>query len=290
MVEVSSFQLDTMRTFSPLISIILNISPDHLDRYPNYDAYIQSKLRIYENQGPEQTVILNDDDPELEKVFPSTDASVFRYGLKKKEGRHAYLDDGGVFSDVTQKSRFNLDAFSPAGSHNLENLLAAVLAGRILGLAPEVIQKTIDTFKGLPNRLEFTAKIESVLFYNDSKATNVDAAIRAVQSFDGPLILIAGGRHKGSDYHPLLQASRGKVKKAVLMGEAANLLAETFTDEIPFSLAADMQDAVSQAFSGAESGDTVLLAPACSSFDMFRDYDHRGKAFKSAVRELSNGR
>ncbi len=288
-VEVSSFQLDTIRAFSPLISIILNISPDHLDRYPNYGAYIQSKLRIYENQGPGQTVILNDDDPELKKVSPSTGARVFRYGLEKKEGRHAYLDEGGVFSDVAEKSRFNLNAFSLAGSHNLENLLAAVLAGRVLGLEPRVIQETIDTFKGLPNRLEFTAKIENVLFFNDSKATNVDAAIRAVQSFDGPLILIAGGRHKGSNYHPLLQAARGKVKKAVFMGEAANLLAEAFTDEIPFSLAADMQDAVSQAFSGAENGDTVLLAPACASFDMFRDYDHRGKAFKSAVRELSNG-
>ena len=288
-VEVSSFQLDTIRTFSPMISIILNISPDHLDRYPDYGAYIQSKLRIYENQGPGQTVILNADDPELRKVSPPIGATVFRYGLKNKEGNHAYLEAGRIFSDVKEKISFNLDAFSLPGSHNLENLLAVVLAGQALGLEPATIQKTIDAFKGLSNRLEYTTQVEGIRFYNDSKATNVDAAIRAVQSFDGPLILIAGGRHKGSDYLPLLQASRGKVKGAVFMGEAANLLAEAFTNEIPFSLAVNMQDAVSRAFRLAQSGDTVLLAPACSSFDMFSDYDHRGRVFKSAVEELLNG-
>ena len=148
----------------------------------------------------------------------------------------------------------------------------------------------MDEFEGLPNRLEYTTQVNGIRFYNDSKATNVDAAIRAVKSFDDPLILIAGGRHKGSDYHPLVQSCRDNVKGAVFMGEAASLLAEAFTDEIPFSLAASMKDAVSRAYGLAKSGDIVLLAPACSSFDSFRDYDHRGRVFKAAVEDLLNGR
>jgi len=297
-VEVSSFQLDTIQQFSPEISIVLNISPDHLDRYADYQAYIKSKLRIFENQGPGQTVILNADDPVLSSVTPSNGTTVFRYGLKKNKGINAFIEKGEIVSAVNGKNRFNLNAFSLAGSHNLENLLAIVLAGRALGLASEPIQKTMDEFEGLPNRLEYTNKINGIRFYNDSKATNVDAAIRAVKSFDDPLVLIAGGRHKGSDYQPLVQSCRDNVKGAVFMGEAASLLAEAFTERVraknfsplPFSLAENMKDAVSRAYGLAKSGDIVLLAPACSSFDMFRDYDHRGRVFKSAVEDLLNGR
>ncbi len=292
-VEVSSFQLDTMDRFSPEISIILNISPDHLDRYDDYQAYIHSKLRIFENQGAGQTVILNNDDPVLSKVTLPGEATLLRYGLKKTKGIDAYIQKGEIHSSVRGKSRFRLNAFSLAGSHNLENLLAVVLAGRALNLATEHIQKTIDQFKGLPNRLEQVAVnhhgLKGVQFYNDSKATNVDAAVRAVRSFDRPLILIAGGRHKGSDYGPLVQACQKNVKGAVFMGEAANLLAEAFRDEIPFALAESMEDAVAKAQSMAHEGDIVLLAPACSSFDMFEDYNHRGGVFRSAVEGLLNG-
>jgi len=295
-VEVSSFQLDTIEKFCPEISIILNISPDHLDRYANYEAYIQSKLRILENQGPGQTVILNADDPMLATVSPPAGTTVFRYGLKQREGIQAFIEKGEMLCAVTGKSRFNLRAFSLSGSHNLENLLAAVLVGRALGLPPESIQKTIDQFKGLPNRLEKVGTdhrmplLKEVQFYNDSKATNIDAAIRAIGSFEKPIILIAGGRHKGADYQPLVRACRGNVKGAVFMGEAANLLAEAFTDEITFEMAGSMRDAVSKACDMADSGDIVLLAPACSSFDMFENYDHRGRVFKTAVEEFYNGR
>ena len=289
-VEISSFQLDTIRYFSPEISIILNISPDHLDRYADYQAYIQSKLRIFENQGAGQTVILNADDPVLLNVTPPKGTTLFCYGLKKRKEIHAFIEKGEIVSAVNGKTRFNLNTFSLSGWHNLENLLAIVLAGGALDLAPAPIQKTIDEFKGLPNRLEYTNRVNGIRFYNDSKATNVDAAIRAVQSFDDPLILIAGGRHKGSNYQPLVQACRGNVKGAVFMGEAASLLAEAFNHEIPFSLAADMQDAVSKAYGLAQSGDIILLSPACSSFDMFRNYDHRGRVFKAAVEDLLNGR
>jgi UDP-N-acetylmuramoylalanine--D-glutamate ligase len=149
-----------------------------------------------------------------------------------------------------------------------------------------VIQKTIDQFPGLPNRLEWVGEIQGVRFYNDSKATNVDAAVKAVESFKGPLILIAGGRHKGADYGPLVRSADGKVKKAVFLGEAKELLAASFEGVIPFYMAQDMEDAVFSAFSSAEKGDVVLLAPACSSFDMFSDYSHRGRVFRSAVERL----
>lgn len=295
-VEISSFQLDTIEQFSPEISIILNISPDHLDRYADYPAYIHSKLKIFENQGAGQTVILNDEDTVLKKATPPEGTSVLRYGLKKRAGIDAFIENGGILSAVTEKSRFNLSAFSLPGAHNLENLLAVVLAGQALGLAPEPIQKTINEFKGLSNRLErlsangHSSLHKKVQFYNDSKATNVDAAVRAVLSFDKPLILIAGGRHKGSNYQPLVNACKGHVKGAVFIGETASLLAEAFIGEIPFSLAATMQDAVKKAAYMAKSGDVVLLAPACSSFDMFENYDQRGRAFKSAVEDLSNER
>ncbi|OQY43359.1 MAG: UDP-N-acetylmuramoyl-L-alanine--D-glutamate ligase, partial [Desulfobacteraceae bacterium 4572_87] len=263
-VEISSFQLDTIQRFNPEISIILNISPDHLDRYADYQAYIQSKLKIFENQGPGQTVILNADDPVLQNVTPPKGATLLRYGLKQRDGIHAFIEKGQI-SDIIGKTHFNFRTFSLSGSHNLENLLAVVLAGSALDLASAPIQKTIDEFKGLPNRLEYTYRVNGIRFYNDSKATNVDAAIRAVESFDDPLVLIAGGRHKGSNYQPLVQACRGNVKGAVFMGEAASLLAEAFADEIPFSLADDMHDAVSRAYNLAQSGDIVLLSPACAS-------------------------
>ncbi len=289
--EVSSFQLDTIHTFSPYISIILNISPDHLDRYPDYEAYIQSKLRLYENQGDGQYLILNHDDQRLSSVSPSSGVSLLLYGSEKREGLHAFLEGGRISASLNGSTRqsFSLDAFALPGSHNQENLLGAVLAGMALGIDAAMIQKTINQFKGLPHRLEYVGEVNGVLFYNDSKATNVDAAVRAVTSFDRSLILIAGGRHKGADYAPLVTAGRGRLKGAVFLGEAKGLLAESFRDEIPFSLAENMEEAVFRAFSMARNGDAVLLAPACSSFDMFSDYPHRGRVFSEAVEGLING-
>jgi len=289
--EVSSFQLDTIHTFSPYISIILNISPDHLDRYPDYEAYIQSKLRLYKNQSDGQYLILNHDDQRLSSVRPSSGVSLLFYGSKKMEGLHAFLEGGRISAGLNASTRqgFSLDAFALPGSHNQENLLGAVLAGMALGIDAAMIQKTINQFKGLPHRIEYVGEVKSVVFYNDSKATNVDAAVRAVTSFGRPLILIAGGRHKGADYAPLVTAGRGRVKGAVFLGEAKGLLAESFRDEIPFALAENMEGAVLKAFSMAREGDAVLLAPACSSFDMFSDYPHRGRVFREAVEGLIHG-
>jgi UDP-N-acetylmuramoylalanine--D-glutamate ligase len=290
-VEVSSFQLDTIETFCPYVSVVLNISPDHLDRYPGYEAYVRSKLRIFENQGPGQYVILNDDDKRLCSVNVSSGATVLRYGTKKRQGRNAYIEDEKIqaFLDDAGPNTFSFESFALPGAHNLENLLPAVLGGMALGINAPVIQKTIDEFKGLPNRLEHVAEHEGVGFYNDSKATNVDAAVRAVISLERPIILIAGGRHKGADYMALAEAAKGRVRKAVFLGEAKELLAASFKGIIPFSMAKDMEEAVAMSFEATENGDAVLLAPACSSFDMFTDYSHRGREFKTAVLKVIHG-
>jgi UDP-N-acetylmuramoylalanine--D-glutamate ligase len=290
-VEVSSFQLDTMESFSPLLAVLLNISPDHLDRYPNYEAYVQSKLKIFKNQGAGDFAILNDDDAVLSSFAPPKDVSVLRYGLKEKALRQAFVEGKGIRAGLPGKAGhfFDLQKCPLPGKHNVENMMAAGLTGLAMNVEPPVIQHTMDHFHGLPHRLELSGRIREVDFYDDSKATNVDAAIRSVASFDRPIVLIAGGRHKGGDYSPLMRVAKGRVKKAFLMGESKQLMAEAFEDQIPYATADDMEDAVAKAFSVAKPHDVVLLAPACSSFDMFTDYAHRGRAFKEAVEGLQHG-
>jgi UDP-N-acetylmuramoylalanine--D-glutamate ligase len=290
-VEVSSFQLDTMEGFSPLIAVLLNISPDHLDRYPNYEAYVQSKLKIFKNQGAGDFAILNDDDERLSSFTPRPEVSVLRYGLKKKNLRLAFTEGRGIRAGLPGKKShfFDLEKCPLPGKHNVENMMGAALAGLALNVEPPVIQSTMDRFQGLPHRLEFLGRIREVDFYDDSKATNVDAAIRSIASFNRPIVLIAGGRHKGSDYAPLVRVSKGRVKKAFLMGESKQLMAEAFEGKIPYATAEDMDDAVTKALSVAKAHEVVLLAPACSSFDMFTDYAHRGRAFKEAVERLQHG-
>ena len=290
--EVSSFQLDTMDDFCPDVAIILNISPDHLDRYPDYRAYVDSKLKIFKNQRDKgHFAIVNDDDEELTRFVPEGDVSLLRYGARKRGNRQAFIEGKKIRVSISGKKSidFSIEKIRLQGRHNLENLMAAILAGLALGLAPEVIRKTLESFKGLPHRLELVMQIKGVNFIDDSKATNVDAASRSILSFEEPVILIAGGRHKGGDYSPLLRAGKGKVKKAILLGESKSLMARALEGSIACSLAEDMQDAVSQAFTSAGAGDVVLLAPACSSFDMFEDYTHRGMVFRSAVEGINNG-
>jgi UDP-N-acetylmuramoylalanine--D-glutamate ligase len=288
--EVSSFQLDTMETFQPNIGLLLNISPDHLDRYPSYDAYVQSKLRIFKDQGPGHTAILNDDDAVLSHFRPSGKTLVLRYGEKKRRNRQAFVEGEKIIAALPGGAAhaFRMDRCALPGKHNRENLMAAVLAGLALKIEAPVIQETVDRFQGLPHRLERVAHIQGVDFYDDSKATNVEAAARSVSSFDRPVVLIAGGRHKGSDYAPLVQAAKGRVSRAVFLGESKHLLAKAFEKVVPFSLADSMAEAVAQAFSAARPQDVVLLAPACSSFDMFSDYAERGHAFREAVKGLDD--
>jgi UDP-N-acetylmuramoylalanine--D-glutamate ligase len=289
--EVSSFQLDTIAGFSPLVSVILNISPDHLDRYADYGAYTRSKQRIFENQGPGQTLILNDDDPVLGGLEITGGAQVYRYGVKREAGRQCFIEDGRVAAEMPGQGRFSfeLDRCALPGIHNHANVMAAILAALAVETPADAVQEAIDRFQGLPHRIELVDKLRGVAFYDDSKATNIDAAIKSITSFSGPVVLIAGGRHKGSDYLPLVRAAEGRVRKAVFMGESSALLAEAFNGKISWSQAGSMDDAVGMAYECAREGDVVLLAPACSSFDMFRDFEQRGMAFQEAVRGLRDG-
>jgi UDP-N-acetylmuramoylalanine--D-glutamate ligase len=278
-----------MTRFSPHVALILNISPDHLDRYPDYDTYVQSKMRIFENQTAGQYVILNDEDKHLASVSPRGEVSVLRYGKEKTARRQAHIDRDVIKTRVGGMAgpSFSTHSFSLPGVHNLENLMAAILAGLALHLDPAVIQQTIDRFRGLPNRIEYLGMLRGVSFYNDSKATNVDSAVVAVNSFERNIVLIAGGRHKGADYGPLVEAARGKVTHCVFLGEAKDLLLGSFGDAARCTVADSLEEAVAKAYQAASPGDVVLLAPACSSFDMFSDYAHRGRAFRAAVRGLS---
>ncbi len=289
--EISSFQLDTTQTFSPLVAVILNVSPDHLDRYADYDSYARSKQRICANQGPGQILILNDDDPLLSRLQPKNGPTVLRYGLRDRPGLYAFLDNGQIRAKIPgeQMITLDLDRFTLPGDHNKANLMAAAVASLALGIFPSAIQEVIDRFEGLPHRTELVETVRGVAFYNDSKATNIDATIKSIASFSRPVVLIAGGRHKGSDFTPLVGAVSGRVKGAVFLGEASCLLGEAFGSKISWSKATNMTDAVSLAFGKAQKGDVVLLAPACSSFDMFRDFEHRGAVFREAVRRLKNG-
>ena len=289
--EVSSFQLDTMKDyFSPLLSVILNISPDHLDRYADYNAYVRSKERIFENQGPGQSLILNDDDIWLKKLEPLSGVTVYRYGLTNKKDRQAFSNNGYVFVKLPGEELTELSFNNPAlpGDHNKENVAAAVLASAVLKIPPSAMQLAVDDFHGLPHRIEFVDTLKGVAFYNDSKATNIDAAIKSIKSFSSQIVLIAGGRHKGSDYNPLVESASGRVKSVILLGEASDILAESFSMKISWSKAKNMVEAVYSAFNEADTGDIVLLAPACSSFDMFKDYKQRGDAFRKAVGRLKN--
>ncbi len=291
-VEVSSFQLDTMETFSPHLAVLMNISPDHLDRYSDYEAYVTSKLRIFKNQGPGQTVILNDGDPRLAEVAPGGGVRVLRYGLEEKAGRHAFLRGSTIRASLPGQSprEYDVTGFRLHGLHNLENLVGGVLAGLAMKVDSRQIREAIGSFEGLPHRLQHVKRVQGVDFYDDSKATNVDAASRSIASFDRPVVLIAGGRDKGGDYGPLVEAARGRVKKAVLLGESRELLEKSFQGVIPLQRAGDMEEAVKKAFAACRAGDAVLLAPACSSFDMFEDYVHRGMVFQEAVKGLDHGR
>jgi UDP-N-acetylmuramoylalanine--D-glutamate ligase len=270
--------------------VILNIAPDHLDRYTDYEDYVRSKLKIFRNQGVGQYLILNDDDERLSGLNPEG-VAVLRYGLDQYDGRHAFIEQAVIRTHMEGLEDLSLDVRSCPlrGRHNVDNLMAIALVGGLMRVDRAVIQDTIEQFKGLSHRLEQVASYRGVQFFSDSKATNVDAAVKAISSFDEPVVLIAGGRHKGADYAPLARAASRKVKKAFFLGEAKDLLAASFEGVVPFKTVDNMEEAVAAADHAAAPGDVVLLAPACSSFDMFSDYAHRGRAFKAAVERLIDG-
>ena len=286
--EVSSFQLETIQTFRPTVAVVLNVTPDHLDRHRTLDAYVNAKARIFENQQPRDFAVLNMDDPTCVAMGPRTRAQVFWFSRQKEVALGACVRDGMiVFRDGTGEREVLPVADIPLkGLHNLENVLAAVCAGALMGCAPEKIQQAVREFKAVEHRLEFVVTIRGVDYYNDSKATNVDATIKALESFPANIHLILGGKDKGSDYTALNELLQKRAKRVYTIGAAAEKI-ESQIKGVEVVHAETLENALRKANAVAQAGDVVLLAPACASFDQFKNYEQRGQVFKEIVRGLS---
>ncbi|HKI24788.1 MAG TPA: UDP-N-acetylmuramoyl-L-alanine--D-glutamate ligase [Candidatus Sulfotelmatobacter sp.] len=287
--EISSFQLETIQTFRPKVAVVLNVTPDHLDRHRTFDIYVNAKARIFENQQANDFAVLNADDPTCVSMAARTKAQVFWFSRQKEVEQGAWVRDGNIlFRDAAGQKEILLVSEIPLkGAHNLENVLAAVCAGALMGCAPDKIRLAVRDFKAVEHRLEFVATVHGVDYYNDSKATNVDATIKALESFPANIHLILGGKDKGSDYSVLNDLLRQRVKRVYTIGAAAaKIESQIVFPKSEIVHAETLENAVRKAHSAAVSGDVVLLAPACASFDQFKNYEHRGKAFKEIVRGL----
>jgi UDP-N-acetylmuramoylalanine--D-glutamate ligase len=287
--EVSSFQLETIQQFRPWISVVLNITPDHLDRHHTFQAYVEAKARMFENQTASDFAVLNADDAACVNLKGRVKSPLYWFSRKQKVDSGAFLSGTQiVFRDdsretpLMERSEIHLK-----GAHNLENVLAAVSVGMIAGCGPQEIRRAVSEFHGVEHRLEPVSTIHGVSFFNDSKATNVDATIKALESFPGNIHIILGGKDKGSDYSVLNPLLRERVKRAYLIGAAADKIAAQIQGAVPLTHSGTLEHAVQQAFETATEGDIVLLAPACASFDQFENYEQRGRVFKELVHSLA---
>lgn len=285
--EVSSFQLERIVDFRPAVSCILNITDDHIDRYRDFDDYAATKLKIFSNQLEHDIAILNHDDNKLKNLRgPSKFKRLFYSRIEKVEG--VYFKNGDIIYNTESKARklFTLPSMNLKGDYNLENVLAAVLISLSRGIKAKTIKEALKEFKPLAHRMESVREIEGIEFLDDSKATNIDATKRALESISKPIVLIAGGRLKSTDFTTIREQIRSKVKKMILIGEAAPLIEKAFRDIVETERAATLEDATSLAYKIAKKNEAVLLSPMCSSFDMFRNYEHRGEVFRQTVRKI----
>jgi UDP-N-acetylmuramoylalanine--D-glutamate ligase len=289
--EISSFQLETIQTFRPKIAVVLNVTPDHLDRHRTFEIYTDAKARIFENQKGSDFAVLNADDPTCVAMGARTRAQVFWFSRQKEVQQGAWVRDGNiVFRDSQgQREILQVSEIPLKGAHNLENVLAAVCTGVLMGCSPEKVRGAVQDFKAVEHRLEFVATIGGVDYYNDSKATNVDATIKALESFPANIHLILGGKDKGSDYTVLNDLIRQRVKGVYTIGAAAGKI-ESQVKGAEIVHAETLENAIRKAHATAQPGDVVLLAPACASFDQFKNYEHRGKAFKDIVAALASAK
>jgi UDP-N-acetylmuramoylalanine--D-glutamate ligase len=287
--EVSSFQLEIIEAFRPEIGVLLNLTPDHLDRHASFEEYAAAKMRMFENQLERDAAILNADDPEVTRRMPSR-PHAYWFSRQKRVAAGAFLQgDQIVFRQEGEETPIARRSEIPlSGEHNVENVLAACTAAYLAGAKPSAIAAGVKSFPGVEHRLEFVAEITGVRYYNDSKATNVDAAVKALESFVGPLIVILGGKDKGSPYTPLRELLTSRARHAILIGTAAEKIAADLESAVPLDRTETLDHAVEKAASLARPGDTVLLAPACSSFDQFENYEHRGRVFKQLVAALES--
>jgi UDP-N-acetylmuramoylalanine--D-glutamate ligase len=287
-VELSSFQLESIGSFRPFIGSVLNLTPDHMDRYESFEDYIAAKQRIFMNQGETDFAVLNADDPRTAALAAKMRAKPVQFSRLRETEHGAFVRNGRVIfrNEGGEKDLFAASAIALKGAHNLENVLAACAIAILAGASPDSLEDSIRKFKGVEHRIEWVCELDGVPYYNDSKATNVDAAIKALESFPGNIVLIAGGRDKAGDFSALRILVQQRVKHLVLMGEAADKIRQALSGTVDIREAPSMMEAVSMCRSLARTGDVVLLAPACASFDMFDNYEHRGRAFKEAVRSM----
>ena len=290
--EVSSFQLERIFEFKPQIAVNLNLTPDHLDRYGTFEEYAETKMRIAENLGSSQYFVVNADDEYLLNLAQRTNASLVYFSLKTEVSSGVYLKDDKIVYNLGDKSG-DLGLASEIripGPHNLYNAMAAGAAALLAGVSAGVIKKVFRSFPGVEHRLEYVDTVDGIKFINDSKATNVDSVWYALQSVPTKMILILGGKYKGGDLARLHEFAKDKVKLMIAIGESTELMVNSFKDIVPTAAAETLEQAVELGYQQAEAGETVLLSPACASFDMFNDFEHRGRVFKDAVRNLKRNK
>ena len=287
-VEVSSFQLEGIEKFRPSVAVLLNITEDHLDRYPSFHDYGEAKGKIFQNQGKKDYAVLNADEPLTFQFAHRVESQVVLFSRERSVPVGCFLEGGAILFQGAdgQRERFGLDRMKIRGAHNLENFMAAIAAGKICGCRREALQKLIDEFEGLEHRLEWVQDIDGVKFFNDSKGTNVGSVVKSLLSFEEPILLIAGGRDKEGDYGPLKGLIAEKVKGMALIGEARERMFGALGDLTETVKVGSLEEAVHWAWSKARPGYVVLLSPACSSYDMFQNYQERGKRFKEIVQDL----
>lgn len=294
-VELSSYQLETIRHLRPAVAICLNVTPNHLDRYESFEGYASAKRRLFINQTGEDVAILNADDEITASWAPDLKANVVMFSVRRELEDGLFLRGNDLVCRSNGKDRVltTRGEIFLRGLHNVENVLAAFAAGLACGASPESMRKTVSEFKGVEHRIEYVDEVDSVRFYNDSKATSVDATSKALEALsggDGRTILILGGRGKKAPYAPLKDLINSSVRALVLVGEDADNIESQLSGTAPIIRAGSMEDAVRRGFDAALSGDAVLLAPACASFDMFKSFEQRGDVFKAAVVALRDSR
>ncbi len=286
--EISSFQLEGIRLFRPFISVLLNITEDHLDRYPSFEEYIQAKNKIFINQHEPDRAVLNFDDTHVRSLARKIEADIFYFSTQTCLDKGAYYNGAFHLSRGSQETMtFTAQDAQLKGAHNKQNMLAAASVGLLCNLPEEKIRRALISFTGLPHRMELVTEVKGITFYNDSKGTNVGACIKSLESLDVPIILIAGGKDKGGSYLPLLNIIKKKVKALILMGEARQRMQAELGRAAPTVTVTSLVKAVEAALNRADRGDAILFSPACSSFDMFKNYEHRGECFKDLVKILN---
>jgi UDP-N-acetylmuramoylalanine--D-glutamate ligase len=291
--EISSFQLETIQSFHPTIAVVLNITPDHLDRHRTLDAYVAAKARIFENQTARDFAVLNRDDKICVSLKSKVSAGLTWFSRKpdadSQREQGAFVRDEKIIwrSSSSEEEIMATSEIPLKGAHNLENVLAAVCVGKLAGCPAAAIRRAVSQFKAVEHRLEYVATIGGVDYFNDSKATNVDATIKALESFPANIHIILGGKDKGSDYSVLKDLLRQRARRVYTIGAAAEKIESQISGAVPIERSQTLQAAVVRAAELARAGDVVLLAPACASFDQFENYEHRGLVFKESVRAMA---